>query len=68
MHICDRLVLLSNDAAAIFRDLHAANDGTRQQDPNLRQAVAQTSAAVAALEKAARCAEAAFAPEGTEVR
>lgn len=60
MHICDRLVLLSNDAASVFEALHKANDDAHQQNPDLRQAVAQTSAAVAALEKAARCAQAAF--------
>lgn len=57
MKITDTLTSLHAEAFAVFEKLHAANNDARQQDPNLRQAVALTSAAVTALEKAARAAE-----------
>lgn len=59
MNIADKLTSLHAETFAEFEKLHAANNDSRQQDANLRQAVALTSAAVAALEKAARAAGAA---------
>lgn len=56
MRIADKLTALHVESFAVFEKLHVANNDARQQDPNLRQAVALTSAAVAALEKAARAA------------
>lgn len=60
MDIPKTLDTLHADTCVVFEKLHKANDSARQQDPNLRQAVALTSAAVTALEKAARSARAAF--------
>lgn len=57
MNIADKLTSLHAETFAEFEKLHAANNDSRQQDPNLRQAVALTSAAVTALQKAARAAE-----------
>ncbi|WP_143765251.1 hypothetical protein [Catenulispora acidiphila] len=63
MDIPAKLTTLHAETQAVFKLLHAANNNAHQQDPSLRQAVALTSAAVAALEKATRCAEAAFEAE-----
>lgn len=60
MNLPAELTRLHAEAAAVFEKLHDANDDARQQNPELRQAVSQCSAAVAALGKAARCAQAAF--------
>lgn len=59
MGIAAELTRLHAETTAVFEKLHDANDDARQQNPELRQAVSQCSAAVAALGKAARSAEAA---------
>ena len=59
MNLPDELARLHTDAETLFQRLHVANDDSGQQDANLREAVAQASAAVSALGKAVRCARAA---------
>lgn len=56
MDIPAELAALHDMTRAVFAKVHIANETTGQRDPELRQAVALTSAAVAALESASRAA------------
>lgn len=57
-----RLDAVQAELHAIFTDIRAANDNTRQNDAQLREAVSATSAAIAAVQRARR--HAASSPNG----
>lgn len=56
MDIPAELASLHKQTHAVFTKVHIANEATGQRDPELRQAMALTSAAVAALESAGKAA------------
>lgn len=56
MDIPAELAALHKRTHAVFTKVHVANEATGQKDPELRQTVALTSAAVAALESALKAA------------
>ena len=56
MSIPAELASLHKRTHTVFAKVHTANELTGQSDPELRQAVALTSAAVAALESACKAA------------
>lgn len=60
MPIPDDIRRLREQAGRLFAEVHNANDASSQADPDLRQTVAQMSAALAALNIAVRHAEKAF--------
>jgi hypothetical protein len=56
MDIPAELAALHKRTHAVFIKVHTANETTGQSDPDLRQAVALTSAALAALGSASKAA------------